>query len=113
MIKNSFFSLLMIGAFSCSKNDTENNLDAENYVAPKYDTLAIDSFSTGAISVDVAAQIRKSSVAYQDSITKVKVEAALAKKELEIKQKAENLEKEKLEAEKKKEKQKASTPKTE
>ena len=102
MIKNIFFSFLLISIFSCSKNNNENSLDEETYTPPKYDTMAIDSFSSGAVSVDVAAQIRQSSVAYQDSIAKVKIAEELAKKELEIKQKAEALEKDKVEAEKKK-----------
>lgn len=42
------------------------------YIYPKYDTVAVDSFSAGAMSVDVAEQIRKSSFAYQDSIKKVR-----------------------------------------
>ena len=102
MIKNSIALLCILFLFSCSQKKSEDNLDEDHYVEIAYDTTAIDSFSTGAISVDVAEQIRKSSVAYQDSIRKAKIAAEIAKKDLEEKQKLEKLEKEKLEKEKKK-----------
>ena len=100
MIKNSIALLCILFLFSCSQKKSEDNLDEDHYVEIAYDTTAIDSFSTGAISVDVAEQIRKSSVAYQDSIRQVKIAAEIAKKDLEEKQKLEKLEKEKLEKEK-------------
>ena len=102
MIKNSIALLCILFLFSCSQKKSGDNLDEDHYVEIAYDTTAIDSFSTGAISVDVAEQIRKSSVAYQDSIRKAKIAAEIAKKDLEEKQKLEKLEKEKLEKEKKK-----------
>lgn len=102
MFKNSIALLTILFLFSCSQKKSEDNLDEDHYVEIAYDTTAIDSFSTGAISVDVAEQIRKSSVAYQDSIRKAKIAAEIAKKDLEEKQKLEKLEKEKLEKEKKK-----------
>lgn len=102
MFKNSIALLTILFLFSCSQKKSEDNLNEENYVEIAYDTTAIDSFSTGAISVDVAEQIRKSSVAYQDSIRKAKIAAEIAKKDLEEKQELEKLEKEKLEKEKKK-----------
>lgn len=102
MFKNSIALLAIVFFISCSKKKSENNLNEETYVEIPYDTMAIDSFSTGAISVDVAEQIRKSSVAYQDSIRKARISAEIAKKDLEEKQKMEKLEKEKLDKEKKK-----------
>lgn len=53
----------------------------------KLDTIPVDSFSNGAISVDVARKIRMSSLAYQDSLKKAK--DAAAKMEQEKKQQAE------------------------
>lgn len=82
----------------------------ESYVEMKYDTTAIDSFSNGAISVDIAAKIRRSSVAYQDSIRKAQIAADIAKKELEDKKIAADLEKEKAAKEKKKEDVKTNVP---
>ena len=113
MFKNSIALLAIFILFSCSKKKSEDNLNEENYVEIAYDTMAIDSFSTGAISVDVAEQIRKSSVAYQDSIRKGKIAADIAKKDLEDKQKLEKLEKEKLEKEKKKAEDKLKVNKVE
>lgn len=63
------FSFLMIG---CSKKDTKMDTHStEAAVHAPYDTTAIDSFSSGAISVDVARQIRMSSQQYQDSLRQV------------------------------------------
>ena len=111
MIKNCIAFIAVILVISCSKKSSENNFDNENYVEISYDTLAVDSFSAGAISVDVAAKIRRSSVAYQDSLRRAKVAADIARKELDDKKKAENLEKEKKAAEKKKEVEKAAEKK--
>lgn len=95
--------ILMISAgiiLSCSK-EKPAPLEAK-YVEPHYDTTAIDSFSAGAISVDVANQIRRSSAAYQDSlkqaaaeIEKGKLEQEMKAKEAEAKSAAEKKEKEK------------------
>lgn len=103
MIKNTIAIFAILYLFSCSKKNVENNLDSEAYTPTKYDTVAVDSFSTGATSVDIAAQIRRSSIAYQDSARKQKIATDIAAKELEDKRKMETLEKEKLAAEKKKE----------
>ena len=100
MIKNFAAVFIILFLFSCSQKKNKENLNADNYVELKYDTTAIDSFSTGAVSLDVAAQIRKSSVIYQDSIREVKVAAEIARKQLEAKQKAEALEKEAAEKKK-------------
>ena len=101
MIKNTVAALVIVFLFSCSEKKN-NSLDEDNYVELKYDTTAIDSFANGAMSVDVAEQIRTSSVVYQDSIREAKIAAEIARKELEEKQKTEALEKEKEAAEKKK-----------
>lgn len=79
---------------SCSKKSTVENGFSNESSAPKYDTLAIDSFSTGATSVDVARKIRISSQKYQDSLRNLKVELEkekLLKKDAEEKSKAEKL----------------------
>lgn len=114
------FVLLLI---SCGKETAATvPIVQENTVTP-YDTTAVDSFSVGATSVDVARRIRISSLNYQDSLRKISLkleEEKLLNKTKEEKEKAEKKlaeEKKKLEAEKaKKEKQKAqpenSTPET-
>ena len=106
---------MILFLFSCSKKQSGGGLDEESFVEMQYDTVAIDSFSTGAISVDVAAQIRRSSVVYQDSLRKARVIADMAKKELEDKKIADALDKEKeakekLAKEKKKEEVKTEIP---
>ena len=115
MIKNIAAIFIILFLFSCSKKRSGDGLSDENFVEMKYDTTAIDSFSNGAISVDVAAQIRRSSVVYQDSILKAKIAADIAKKDLEDKKKGDALEreklaKEKLEKEKKKDETKPEIP---
>lgn len=92
------FSLLMI---SCGKKEVEQEILTKENLTPPYDTIAIDSFSAGATSVDVARQIKISSASYQDSLKEIakKIEAEkLLKKETEEKEKAEKT----LETEKKK-----------
>lgn len=108
MIKNCIAIISILFLFSCSQKNAENNLDSDTYIPPKYDTATIDSFSTGAVSVDVAVQIRRSSVAYQDSARKQRIATEIAAKDLEEKQKLEKLDKEKLEKEKKKAEEKVN-----
>lgn len=110
MIKNIAAILIITVLFSCSKKRSGEGMIEESYVEMKYDTTAIDSFSNGAISVDIAAKIRRSSVAYQDSIRKAQIAADIAKKELEDKKIAADLEKEKAAKEKKKEDVKTNVP---
>ena len=108
-----FFGLFLI---SCGKTSSEGPVIAEeNTAVAKYDTLAIDSFSQGAVSADIAKKIRISSLSYQDSLREVQKKMAaelLLKKEAEEKGKAEKIleeNKKKVEAEKlKKEKAPAS-----
>ncbi|MGU3374634.1 hypothetical protein [Chryseobacterium sp. M5A1_1a] len=104
---------------ACSKKETPD-FNTEQQVKVQYDTTAIDSFSTGAVSVDIARKIRMSSPQYLDSVKQVKKALEEEKKlkaelEKENKQKGEE-EKKKIEAEKKKktsETPSASTTKTE
>ena len=91
-MKNLLVFFLFLLMISCGKNEVENNLvnDDSHKIAP-YDTVAIDSFSQGAISLDVARKIKMSSLAYRDSLktVKKKLEAdQLAQKEKEESEKA-------------------------
>ncbi|MDQ0783763.1 hypothetical protein [Chryseobacterium sp. W4I1] len=88
-------SLLLI---SCSKKETPG-FAAEQEVRMQYDTAAVDSFSSGATSIDIVRQIRMSSQNYQDSI---KQAAKLQKEEQKLKEELEKENKKKLEDEKKK-----------
>lgn len=103
--------LLMI---SCGKETAETTAVVQESTAAPYDTAAVDSFSVGATSVDVARRIRISSLNYQDSLRKISLkleEEKLLNKTKEEKEKTEKKlaeEKKKVEAEKaKREKQKA------
>lgn len=95
------FSILFT---ACSKKESPG-FAAEQEVRMKYDTAAIDSFSTGAVSVDVARKIRMSSPQYLDSVKqakKLQEEENKLKAELEKENKAkQEEEKKKAEAEKK------------
>lgn len=75
--------------FSCSKKENIAVNSKEANIHAPYDTAAIDSFSNGAISVDIAQKIRMSSIAYQDSLKSV------LKQQAEEKKIKEDLEKEK------------------
>lgn len=87
MKKGIFFGVLFVVLLlSCSKRETVavDNMNTEKL---HYDTTAIDSFSDGAVSVDIARQIRMSSQKYKDSLREVakiqqeekRIEAELAK----------------------------------
>jgi ASC-1-like (ASCH) protein len=91
-MKNFLACLFFLLMISCGKKDVEKEVFVEenSKIAP-YDTIAIDSFSNGAISVDIARKIKMSSVAYQDSLKEVrkKMEAEkLLQKEKEESDKA-------------------------
>ena len=65
------FPLVII---TCGKSDSQKEILAvENESVPPYDTIAVDSFSQGATSVDVAMKIRMSSQKFQDSLRQVKI----------------------------------------
>ncbi|WP_419869397.1 hypothetical protein [Chryseobacterium sp. CT-SW4] len=97
-----FVSLLLLGA--CSKRKAVSM--EEHVVNLHYDTTAIDSFSPGAMSVDVARKIRQSSPEYLDSVKQA------LKLQQEEKRLREELEKEnkKKEEEKNKKGTEESTP---
>nr|WP_315027637.1 hypothetical protein [uncultured Chryseobacterium sp.] len=104
------FSILLSG---CSKKESPG-FSTEQEVKIHYDTTAIDSFSTGAVSVDIARKIKMSSPQYLDSVKQAK-KAQEEEKKLKAELEKEN--KKKLDEEKKKteseKKQKASeTPTT-
>lgn len=98
-MKNLFFSAIVLSAviISCSKREPVADNNAQE-LKLHYDTTAIDSFSPGATSVDIARQIRMSSQKYQDSIKEV---LKLQEEEKRIKEEVEKENKKKAEAEKK------------
>ena len=83
---------------ACSKKESPG-FAAEQDVKIYYDTTAVDSFSTGAITVDIARKIRMSSPQYQDSLKQVK---KVQEEEKKLKAELEKEKKAKLEEEKKK-----------
>ncbi|WP_312901980.1 hypothetical protein [Chryseobacterium taichungense] len=98
-MKNLFFIILVSSglAFSCSKKEPQDLYPADSPKA-NYDTVAVDSFSAGATSVDVAQQIRISSQKYQDSLKEV---LKVQEQEKKIKEELEKENKKKEEEEKK------------
>lgn len=116
MKKILFLSVLFL-LISCGSESSEGSiLSEENTAVAKYDTIAIDSFSQGAVSADIARKIRISSESYQDSLREVQKKMAaelLLKKEAEEKGKAEKIleeNKKKSEAEKLKKEKASSSP---
>ena len=115
-MKNVFVFSLLLLIISCGQKETDKEfLVQENSAIAPYDTTAIDSFSTGATSANIALQIKISSQQYQDSLKdvlkKIEAEKLLKKEELE-KDKATKI----IEAEKKKTEElklKKETPKKE
>lgn len=108
MKKLSVFLLFYL--MSCGKEIPQSDfLELESSEVLNYDTIAIDSFSAGATSVDVAAEIRRSSQLYQDSIQKAKD----LKAQSELLEKAKKTEeaKYKSDAEKLKEQNRTKKPK--
>lgn len=94
-MKKVFFAAATLSFLSiaCAKREPVSSNNAKE-LELHYDTTAIDSFSAGAISVDVARQIRMSSQKYQDSLKeaiKLQEEEKRIQEELEkeIKTKAE------------------------
>lgn len=97
--------ICVLSFLACRKNEEPIAASPSDESRANYDTTAIDSFSSGAISVDVARQIRISSKQYQDSLREAirlqeeekKINEALAKEE----EKKKDEEKKKAEKEKK------------
>lgn len=77
-MKYLLFLLLVVSSSCSEKKVTARETELEISSRPPYDTVPIDSFSAGATSVDIAAQIRKSSLKYQDSLKKAKAAATQA-----------------------------------
>lgn len=98
-MKNLFCIFLVSSVLivSCSRKEPQDLYPADSPKA-SYDTVAVDSFSNGAISVDVAKQIRMSSQKYQDSL---KEALKLQEQEKKIKEELEKENKKKAEEEKK------------
>ena len=95
-------SICIYALLSCSKKEAVNKENEEVYTKAPYDTTAVDSFSQGAISVDVAANIRRSSKAYQDSLLQIKIKQEEERKKKEEEAKIEKAAKDALEKEAKK-----------
>jgi len=84
---------------NCSKKRQPNY--SENVMPEaKYDTTAVDSFSQGAMSVDVAERIRMSSQKYRDSVKLVILKQEEERKKKEEQDKLEKAAKDALEKEK-------------
>ena len=119
-MRSTLIIITLLLLFSCGKESVEQRMVAEesSVIAP-YDTIAIDSFSQGATSVDIARKIKMSSLKFQDSLKQLKLkneEAQLLKKakdeKLLVEKKIEESQK-KVEANKAKEKAMPIIPKTE
>lgn len=97
-----FFFLFLLMIVSCGNDSSKEPIvQEEKSTMLTYDTVAIDSFSPGATSVDVARKIRISSQLYQDSLRMVQQKL---KDELKVKKEGEEkIKEEKLLTEKKKE----------
>ncbi|WP_332018627.1 hypothetical protein [Kaistella sp.] len=114
-MKSFILSVFFLSLFSCEKEAVQTVPVEKEIVTVPYDTTAVDSFSVGATSVDVARRIKISSLKYQDSLKKTALkleEEKLLNKAKEEKEKAEKKlaeEKKKLDAEKAK-KQKQNPP---
>ena len=73
-MRNIYFILILGFLFSCGKESAKQIVVVqENTSIPPYDTIAIDSFSQGATSVDIARKIKMSSLKYQDSLKLIKL----------------------------------------
>lgn len=103
-----FYTLALICISGCSEKKPAAPDTGEFTSVVHYDTTAVDSFSAGAISVDVARNIRMSSAAYKDSVKKVMLIMEEERKKKEEQLKLEKVAKAELEkeAEKQKEKEK-------
>ncbi len=70
MPKTLLFFLFLI---SCGKQSTDKHrVEVDTSTAAPYDTIAIDSFSPGATTVDIVRKIKISSQRFQDSLREVK-----------------------------------------
>lgn len=105
-MKNLLTAIVILSMLltACSKKEA-SGFSAEQDIKVHYDTTAVDSFSTGAITVDIARKIKMSSPQYIDSVKQAKKaqdEEKKLKAELDKENKAKlEEEKKKTEAEKK------------
>lgn len=99
-MKNLLFLALIFTTLvlSCSKKEPVDLYPADSPKA-SYDTIAIDSFSNGATSVDIVRQIKMSSQKYKDS---VKEALKLQEQEKKLKEELDKENKKKADEEKKK-----------
>ncbi|ATN07116.1 hypothetical protein EGY07_21280 [Chryseobacterium indologenes] len=99
-MKNLLFAVFIFSVLftACSKKES-SGFAAEPEVKTHYDTTAIDSFSNGAVSVDIARKIRMSSPKYLDSVKQAK---KAQEEEKKLKDELDKENKKKLEEEKKK-----------
>lgn len=105
-MRSTSILLILLFLFSCGKKAAKQGFVVEeNSSVLPYDTIAIDSFSQGAISVDIARKIKMSSLKFQDSLKQVK----LKNEEEQLLKKAKD---EKLAAEKKVKESKEKSPST-
>lgn len=108
-MKNIVSFILFICTLSflaCSKKEKPVATTTVDESHATYDTTAIDSFSPGAVSVDVARQIRMSSKQYQDSLREA---IRLQEEEKKINEALEKEEKKKEEEKKKTEQENKTT----
>lgn len=104
-----FIFVLLLTA--CSKKESPG-FGAEQDLKIHYDTMAVDSFSNGAVTVDIARKIKMSSPQYLDSVKQAKkalAEEQKLKAELEKENKKKE-EEEKKKADAEKQKKTAETP---
>ena len=115
-------SLVVILLFlvTCGKKTPKQSFAVEeSNIGTPYDTTAIDSFSQGATSVDIARRIEMSSLRYQDSLKLIKLKTEeeqllnKAKEEKIIADKKAKESQEKAKAELEKAKEKGVSPKIE
>ena len=98
-MRTTSFILILLLVISCGKKIPKQSFAAEeSNIGTPYDTTAIDSFSQGATSVDIARKIKMSSLRYQDSLKKIKLKTE--EENLLNKAKTEKLTEEKKAAEK-------------
>lgn len=99
-MKNAIFTgfAFVFSVVSCTRKEPVDLYPADSPQA-QYDTAAVDSFSNGAVSVDIARQIRMSSKTYQDSVKEV---IRLQQEEKKLREELEKENKNKADEEKKK-----------
>ncbi len=90
----------IISLSSCSKKQNQVAISVEKDSPAPYDTTAIDSFSKGAVSSEIARKIKMSSKSYRDSLLVIKQKAEEERKKQEELSKIEQAAKEALAKEK-------------